>query len=284
MRVYSPSQTKAWLTCPVLRQLSNVERWRPRLAGKKELGGILGTAMHAGLAVYHLSLKEGTADAQQHSVAAGIASVRHELAKLSELGVVVRPEDQAQAGAIENRVKVGITRYINAAPIPTTWVIDGVEVNLGDRFGNCRLDLAVAGPLGAAVADLKVRLTLAPQYRQREIERYRTDWQFRHYVWAYSQFTGLPVHEYFVILVVLEPFKVEVIPFVVGPEDMAVWEGSAQTVWYRMEEEGDGSVSLPYQNLTNCVTNFGPCEMYRACHDCHYDEQLMSRDYVRVPR
>jgi hypothetical protein len=248
--------------------------------GKRDLAAILGTAFAAGVAIYHQALKEGAPCDVAVAQATAVASVREKRAELESLGCVVRPEDISTAGKLEMRVAGVLWGYINEAPIPTDWEILHVEHTF-ESFGNSRIDLGVATPLGLAIADVKVKLTLDGKYYRKTRDQYAVDWQMRHYVWAYEQFMGRPVREYYIILVVLEPFSVEVIPYSVTPEDMLAWRESAYLAWHHMETD---EYEQPWQNLTNCYTSFGPCDFLKACHTYHYDEALMKTDYVQKLR
>jgi PD-(D/E)XK nuclease superfamily len=253
--------------------------------GKRDLAAILGTAFAAGVAIYHQALKEGAPCDVAVAQATAVASVREKRAELESLGCVVRPEDISTADKLEMRVTGVLGGYISEAPIPTDWEILHVEHTF-ESFGNGRIDLGVATPLGLAIADVKLKLTLADKYYRAEKEKYRTDWQMAHYVWAYSQFMGRPVREYYIILVVLEPFSVEVIPYAVTPEGMLAWEASAAEAWRLMEGQGLGEGGA-LQNRMQCERWQGfpfPCDYYDACHSFYYKENLMRTKYVKKLR
>jgi hypothetical protein len=280
MAIYRPSETKAWLSCPVKRSLEYLDGWRPRGLGRKHLAMLLGTGIHAGAAYYHNAAKERTpcllAEAQNQAV----VCVRSELKKYLDAGCVVRAEEQQYLDRLENRVAWGVRDYLKSDVIRIQgWEVLHVEQRL-ENYGGCTIDLGVRTPLGLAIADVKTKLTLDDRYRAKTRNEYSVDWQMRHYVWSYSQYMGQPVREYYIILVTLEPFSVEVWPYSVTPEDISAWGQSADHVWELMV--ADEVSDLSWQNLTSCYTSFGPCDYLKACHTHHYEESLMRTEYVQL--
>ena len=107
-----------------------------------------------------------------------------------------------------------------------------------------------------------------------------------HYSFFYGQDQKQAVERYIVILTVLEP-KFEIIPLDLTtvwltPEMMAQWHSFATQVWSDMEAEENGTRMV--RGRTDCVNQYGPCEMLRACWSHFYDESLMGFDYVKVQR
>lgn len=280
MAIYRPSETKAWLKCPVARSLEYLDGWRPRVLGRRNLAALLGTGIHAGVAVYHMALKEGATPDVAAAQAHALVVLKTELEKLTTLGCVIRPEEQPYADSLQRRVEQGVARYVASDPITKqSWQVRHVEQRL-ENFGGCTIDLGVSTALGLAIVDVKTRLTLDDRYRQKTRAEYGTDWQLRHYVWSYAQYMGQPVQDYFIILVTLEPFSVEVWPYNITEEDMKTWECSSNIAWSLMEDLRS-MPNMTWQNLTSCHTSFGPCDYLKACHTYHYDEALMRRDYVK---
>ena len=198
-------------------------------------------------------------------------------------GARVGEWDQAQAAAIPRRVARAITAYIaeDAAErlIPASWSLLAVEHAFPD-YGYARPDLVVHDGLGPAIVDLKTRLTLDPRWRERELMRYRHSWQLLHYAWAWGQYAQCRVGRYYICLVVLEPrFSVELMPYPITSEALAVWEQSAQRVWAQMAAEDQGA-ARPWMAAKH-ADEFGNCEFYDACFTHQWDEARMAVDYMR---
>ena len=287
--VYSPSQTKLWLECPMKRYLRYSLGWRPRRIGKPDLTAILGRAFHAGVALYHARRQAAQPHAlaptelqeiAEASAAAATFEASRQLARLQDQGFVVNDWDAPTAQALPLRVAKGVTRYVLADPLPAAWTIRAVEHTL-EEYGNARLDLAIEDADGPAIADVKVKLTLDAKYRAKELSRYQDDHQQLHYAWAWSEIRQASVNRYYIVLVVLEPkWSVEILPYQIHPETMQAWTQSQLVTWHDMAEE-DAGTREPYMAATHWSA-YGDCEMRKACFEHHWDPQLMAQDYVNT--
>lgn len=265
--------------------------WRPRRIGKRELAAVLGTAFAAGAAVFHnrrmaaqphiLASTELTEIAED-SAAAAVLEASRRLLGLQEQGFVVNDWDAPIAQALPLRVSKGVTRYVLSNPLPAAWTIRAVEYTLAD-YGNARLDLAIEDADGPAIADVKVKLQLDAKYRAKELSRYQDDHQQLHYAWAWGQENVLPVHRYYIILVVLEPkFSAELLPYQIHPETMQAWQQSQLVTWHDMALE-DAGEREPYM-IAKHWDEYGECEYRKMCFEHHWDEQLATHDYVQTKR
>lgn len=276
---YSPSSTEAWLACPVKYALRK-GGWTPRRAGKRELAAILGTAFAAGVNTWKAGEQAGLAanPGLCASVAEGTAT--RMLAELAEAGIHIGAGDTAQRDRVARRAGDAVRNIIAHDPIPPQWKVLDVE-RIIPAWGNCRIDLGLESPLGVVVWDWKSKLTSDPKWLPRDVERWRLSEQRFHYSCAYADFLGRPVYAFYVGLVVLEPFRTHVLPFVNDPGDLQRWEHGRARTWKAMEADRDGAPPWP---AAAHETVYGPCEYVGACFESQDDPTLMERDYVTLPR
>lgn len=319
MKVYSPSQTTTWLSCPIKRELSYVQKVKTRTLYKRDLAGFLGTAVAAGAGAYHnlrlLAQPEKLLVTPEMRQACG--GIAHSIAKTNmafeeELGRAPAPWDRAQYLAIPERAAMGTFRYVDKCPIPSHWRFIDVERTFPNH-GYCRLDLIADDGLGPVVVDVKCKLTLDSRHRQKEIDRYRNFWNMLHYTWTVSEFFGSTPTRYYIVFVILEPrFETWIEEYPVKPTALQAWEQSARRVWAQMEAEDKGlpfvagtcddcmgtgradENQCPACNGMGIILNkaepymvakhadeFGLCEYYGACFDHEWDPIRMAADYVR---
>jgi hypothetical protein len=284
--IYSPSQTDTHGQCPIKRAL-RYAGWTARGVGKRDLAAILGTAIAAGLAEYNTTranqvggLLRPTVEMAFRPGLVGPADVARNtaiatLAVLPQQGRHIEDWDQSQANSIERRAGLAVERYIAADPIPPEWPILAVEELLPS--GQARPDLVVDDGRGPVAIDYKTKLTLKPEYEDREMARWAQSWQMLHYSWE------LKADHFYICLLVLEPrFRVQLIPFEVHPETMGLWGISAKQRWADMRAEDEGRRQPAM--ATAHVDAYGPCEFQRACFECRFDPEKMREHYVQVAR
>ena len=163
-------------------------------------------------------------------------------------------------------------------PLRPQWTLLDVERSIPE-WGNCRIDLAFDTPLGVVIWDWKTKLTSDPKWLPRDVERWRLSEQRWHYPAAYANITGQPVVAFYIGLVVFEPFRVHVLPFVNNPEDLLLWQAGRERTWATMTAE----ISLGWPAAVH-ETVYGPCEFVEACFDAHLDPDLMTQAYHRKER
>src|SRR3990167_8979209 len=221
MKRYSPSATETWLECPLKRHLSHAG-WTPRKIGKREMGAILGGAFAQGVNAWKSTELAGqTADPEVCAeIAAGSAQAH--CADLERAGAIIQEWDRAQYQAITRRASEGVRRIIAQDPIPPTWNLLDVE-RVIPEWGGCRIDLGLESPLGVIVWDWKCKLSLDAKWLPKEVEKYRLSEQRWHYSCAYRDFLKRPVYAFYIGLVILEPFRVHVPPYVNDPVDLVMW-------------------------------------------------------------
>mgnify|MGYP001573654661 CR=1 FL=1 len=276
---FSPSSTESWLACPVKHALHKAG-WPSRRAGKRELAAILGTALAAGVGAWKASEAAGLPPDPDlcASIAEGTATTM--LAALEQHGIEVGDYDAAQRERVVHRAGAGVRNIIAHDPLPPQWKILDVE-RIIPAWGNCRIDLALETPLGIVIVDWKTKLTSDPKWLPKDVERWRLSEQRHHYSCAYADFLGRPVYAFYIVLVVLEPFRTHVLPFVNDPADLRRWERERARTWAAMEADRDGAPPWP---AAVHETVYGPCEYVSACFESQRDPALMDRAYVQVTR
>lgn len=287
IKPYSPTQTQAWLRCPILRELSR--DWESRWVGKRELAALLGRGFAAGVAIYNLARWNKTTlqASKEEAVETGRAYVTSQLTRYAE-NYVINDFDVPLRDSVIPRLTRILTDYPAIDLIPETWTVVGVEQTLPSR---ARIDVAMDADGRLVIIDYKTKGSLSEYYRNIAIEEWRNSWQMYHYVWEYGLgtpgnwpgVTGRTITDYYIVLVTCEPRpKCELLPFTVHPESLARWEASAWRVWEQMAKE-DAGEALPWMAAVH-RDQYGPCEYYKACFELFYNESLMEKDYVRKVR
>lgn len=274
---YSPSQTARYLECPTKRALT-AEGWASRTAGKRELGGVLGTAFAAGMAAW----RGGVPNVKEWVGEWTETTARDELASLAADGLLIGAYDQAQADAIPARAARAVEFYTKNDPIPPEWRIVAVEQICDES--NARPDLVLDDGRGPAPLDFKVKLQVWGRTSD-DRERNRAEWhRGLEYWWQMHHYAdALGADHYYICHVEVEPKpRVDLIPHEIHPETARRWRESAAVTWARMAAEDRDEVPTPFAAVH--TTRYGDCEYLRACLEHHLDVEKMARDYVRRPR
>lgn len=298
MTVYSPSQTMEWMRCPMMRALRK-EGWISKWGAKKDLAAIIGSSFAAGIGVYNnirksaqdgnTALPARTIEARA-SIAASCVDVakavmHQKLEMLEKIGLILggSDDDEIYLQAMSKRIVNAVTNYVVSDPLPDTFKIVDVELNLGPEAGNARPDLVVRDNLGLAMVDYKTKVQLLARYEAKTKMEYGNTHQMLHYGHFGERHYGEPFGRYYIGLVVFEPrFHTEFVPYPYNTEVLATWARTSQSAWAIMEKEDKGE-QVPWMSA-NHSDNFGQCPYYKACFTHHYDPELMKSDYVLVER
>lgn len=267
--IYSPSKTEAYDTCSLKGKLMYTDHWELREASNGTVGKIVGAAFARGTQSIHLGLCDYVDTASRLYD----RQVNHYV----EYGVTFSTD----MGKVKNELIKTLERYKDNNPF-TTWKITGVEFQLPEH-GRARLDVVGIDNEGySAIADLKYKRTLNPDYLNKTVSEYRDSWQFLHYPWAYSDMTKEKVHRMWVVLVVASPFKVLSYPFFVNEQLQKRWVQSAHQKWSDILaiEKGERQPTMAAKH----GDQYGPCPMKEACLEMDLNEGLMQFKYVKVPR
>ena len=280
-RVYSPSETGDWLTCPVWRQfrkpsvlpeLGEVEphTWEPREV-EWDPARLLGIAVQKGVNVWLQGQK-----AKQPTSADGVCDV----------------------------VDAALTRGFQEGPKWTLLglrklALRGVEAVLEkDLFGRHAI-LMVDEPLsqsrpdvvsrheteGLGVTDFKVSQQVSERYRAQRLSSYETDDQFWHYAWEVGETLGEPVKWFRPVVVILTP-KAQVLTDTirVTPERLAFWLAGAEQHWRDMTGEDRGERPVVPRWPACQSGRFGVCKAYDFCHHFERDPRQATVYYERRAR
>ena len=298
MKIYSPSQTVAFMECPTNRELSSIEKYVPIRLTRKEIGGIAGTAFAVGAEQYHKWLSGKPTGALEEDVSkqwvmqAGAATVE-ELSDYTEAGCELSGDLADFRHSLPGLVMRGVRRYIDKAPIPKLWNILSVEETIREA-GYCRPDLIFDLYDALGMADVKFKLRLDKRYKDQTILEYLNSWQFYHYAWAASLVHKRPCKTMTLILVTLEPFDVDIKTVSIEEEKMKLWKESADTVW-RIMNAVDGNCE-PLMERIRTVGDLYPWHTFKfwgkfgkesfsdAVLEYNLDPNSMKQGYVILDR
>jgi len=281
--IFSPSRTEAYDFCSLKGSLMYKQGWTPREADNGTMGRIVGAAFAEGTYRIHAGLSDGVHEAEQ--------LFDRQVAHYVQYGVSFSQD------LVHTREILGksLVKYATQSPFKA-WQIKGAEVEL-QEYGNCRLDVLGIDPEGYwAIADIKYKRQLKLDYLNKTIDEYRDSWQFQHYPWAYNDYISRQITEdssigglmwepavrMYLVLVIAEPFRVLSYPFFTREKLQVRWLRSAQQKWADISAIQSGERE-PIMSATH-KDAYGPCAMKRACLEMDLDEQLMSFEYVKVPR
>jgi hypothetical protein len=249
---------------------------------------ILGAAIASGLERYNL----------KHSDAAMVAMRAAEEAQALaiKVGREVPEKHTSQWERLPYRAEAGVNQYVGLADaneglppgLPAGTKIVAVERGFGPEGGWSRPDMEVDDGFAPDVPlDFKVTLSggekkQAEFNRDRRIGRWSQSGQLLNYVSYLSKKTA-PFWHYYIGDIVLEPkFSFEIHRFNVHPETLTMWETTVKQTWKDMEDQDDGKRTI--EMAFSHADEYGECPMKRACFEHHLDPQLMSGDYIRLPR
>ena len=279
MKIYSPSQTTKFLECPAEWWLSKMG-WRKKWIGKGNLAAILGSAFHAAAAEHYRCQRATNVD---DLVAIARASVAKELKTYHELGFEVGTRDLDLEAALPAKAEALVSYFHANDPIPEIWLYGEPELTLPD-FGYCRIDLPVEprppdGPIEPL--DFKVKLRMDPRYAWKTKQEWEFSWQFMHYARGLELYTGVPVKEFYVCWVSLEPKpKCELLDYYIDSELMSLWKQSAEAAWGVMEAMENGTI-YPYHTF-QWFSKWGKTDFAEAFMDYRLHDDLMAQDYINI--
>ena len=295
MRAYSPSQTIAFMENPMYREICYREGWHPITMGYPDRALVAGGGFNEGV-LYHYGVR---LDAETPSAfsTVPVASERAALYIKDRLAHIEKQgfqwKEDVDPGDLVKTVSVAVARYIDADPLPRSWLV-AVEPTYTEH-GYARPDLVLRSP-HLTPLDIKFKLTLDEDRLAQTIAEYAYSWQFIHYVWATEQHYGEPVRNSGLILVRARPFKVWTEFFPVDPELLAIWLTSAKSVWAIMaavdgypddvlrliEDYGHAGQGIPPWLTFKWYGRYGRDAMAGAVLDHKLDEGLMTQSYIKT--
>ncbi len=277
MKTYSPSQTKAFLTCEWLWKLER-EGWRPNTYGKNTVYAIRGSAISAGIDAFHHG-KDSAACfmATKDDVATSWDKERlnnREYTEFKSLPLTLAEVTDMACSVVHT--------YMEHKHLPYTVVS---SEHIFANHGNARADIIGKNSSGVLMPfDLKTKDKPAQSYYEYLTKRdFAYDHQLMHYCWALSEETGVACLEYgIVILWYSAKPSIEVVPYSVTPERMELWLQSSKSTWAKMEAIENGLIE-PSENAMH-KSVFGPCPMYTACLEMNRDPIRMADSYFKILR
>lgn len=266
MIAYSPTETTDYLFCPQYRAYRWADRWRSQVAGRMELGGIVGKAIHAGLACHYRG------GAEKPETVATVAATSG-LVRLETLGVTWPADLAPEAAALPTKAAWAVQKFLTE-PAPA-WHVLAVE----QRLGHGVVDLVVEDREGPLVVDTKTTLKLESRYQASRLLSYATAWQLWDYCHRVSEWLQRPVDRALIQLIILGPVF-RVIRHPLEFRDRERWlQWSAWPVWRRME--ADVGVEHPPRNMTRCHDDGyrKPCAFYGVC----WEGRALGEAHVQEP-
>ena len=278
--IYSPSQTKTYLTCATARML-NQEGWTSRVVGIRDWAAWVGQGVHAGLAQRY----EPLMPVSDEIVRVGHNAFNNEYDHAIKSGRII--PNTFYVGEAKAHIERCLEYAMKNDILPAGFEVERTEQTLGDY--NCILDVVGKRNGKPTFIDWKVKNKCKLDYLDQELEKYRYDWkEARHYPWALSEVTGQRVEEYTVVIFVLGPqFRVVKRTYPVNWKVVERWAqgcmgpkltGELDGLWDTMTYEE------PWQSNA-CMGGQWPCEYLDACWTYDLDREKMKHGgLVQVER
>lgn len=282
--IYSPSQSKQYLTCPTARMLSQ-EGWQSRVVDLRSWVAWIGQGVHAGLASYYHHSAKALEDLKHGVLQDGVSGFNEQYNHAITSGrIIPNTFYTVEAKAhIERCLEYAMSHDI----LPAGFEVERVEQSLG--VYNCILDVVGKKNGKPTFIDWKVKWRCKPEYIDQELEKYRYDWkEARHYPWALSQVTGQQVVEYSVVMFILQPFKVVQRMYQVNWKVVERWAQACGDPEWGLWEAMEGAVcppEIPQVQSNACNSGQWPCEYLDACWTYDLDrEKMRAGGLVQVQR
>jgi hypothetical protein len=265
-RIYSPSSTLDFATCPLKWALRRFAHIVPRYIGKKECAAAVGIGFAEGVHAFYKGLPVIEAiDTARYT------AERH-IDTLLTSGGLLSDDDNVTASRVGQRAATGVERYIAWTATHDEWWDPSPELTFPD-YGPCRVDLVVNTCDGPTIIDFKTRVTNPRSFWMidQQLDESEQSWQLKHYVWAARE-NGMEIEAYGIAVVVLEPrWSIHLSQWAVDEEEMKHWYGDAMTLWSRMEAlerlvECQGLKALRWiERSPTHYTKYGICDYYSLC-------------------
>ncbi len=276
-KIYSPSQTKKFLQCPMAWKLYK-DGWVSKKYNKGNLYALRGLAVSAGLDFYN---RHGNSDAVDGVV---VATLRREYdeARIGEREWNVFKSLPYTCVELTQQALLLVRTYIENPPLAFTVVHSEY---IFAKHGNARADVIGKLANGKILpVDYKCKDVPTNSFFQFSIKQdYRYDWQLMHYCWAVSEEFHVDCLDFGIVVLWYDKKpRIEYVPFIVNTERLANWYLSAREVWSHMEacEKGEAAVT----EVAEHKTVYGPCEFKTACLEYNRHEDLMHNEYFYMPR
>lgn len=272
MKVYSPSSTKSFLTCPFYWVL-NKQGWNSKSYGKKDLYAVRGNAVSVALDLYN----RGGSAKESLELAENFVYDEWEKLQIDNRTWDTLKSPPIPQGELARQAVLLVDTYMGNPP--THFRVVESEY-IFTNWGNSRADVIAQLGNGKIVpVDYKCKdKPTSPYYEGLVRSDFAHDWQLMHYCHAISQDFDVRCVEYgIVILWYAKRPRITYEPFHVGQERMDEWYRSAKIVWGLMESIETGEIGA--WEVADHRNKFGPCQYTEACLKHGRDPQLMQMDY-----
>ena len=263
MKKFRATETVKFHRCEVLWQLER-EGHEPSEYGVREVAASVGTAIHAGCALFHQHrMDDRHLIVIEDYVRVGMNILASGLRKIEG-----KPPATQRAfellGDAERRTRRAITEYVEMNPLRGVEILD-IERTL-HNYGSTTIDVGFRLADGRlVVGDLKTRAFSTPYYKQKFLDEFSQSWQMKHYVKGYADYYNESVNDFWLILIDLRLTRpeIEVYEYRFSDEELDRWSVDAELTWKRMEEVESGKRE-PLRAAEH-YDRYGRCEMYNIC-------------------
>lgn len=273
-RVYSPSSTDKYLTCPMSWWLGRISNVQPIEYSFMELAGIVGTSF----SIYMEHLFDSgaeTAHRRAHS------NLETEHKKLRASNRVCFEQAKAFESQLAKRLDRFIDTYMQFNPIPPTWKLFDPE-RVFERAGGCRVDTMARTDVGKlAVVDYKTRSRINANQVESTRAEFAVSHQLLHYAWAASQEYNEDVSYTAICCIALEPrAQAHFWVYPVQPRMLAAWSAGMKNVWADMEAVERGERT---PNMSSVHSNkYGNCRYHSLCFNYNWDFARAQHHFIQL--
>ena len=270
--IFSPSQTKIYLQCPLKWYLRYMNRYESQYFTHKDIAGVVGSAF----SVYTEFLQLGHDSALER--AKDCYSDR--MKRLQETRECVDTARQYLMTA-EDRLERLCNLFKNTPVIPASWDLFDQE-RVFPTWGGSRVDVLYETSMGVTgVLDYKTRGRIQKNQVEKTKREFATSDQMYHYCAMVSHELDVTVEQFSICILTLEPRPyIDLWQFRIRPEFLKVWVAGRKQVWTDMQAIKDGD-RVPYPAAEH-EDKYGKCEMYNICFRHDFDQGEVSKEfYVR---
>lgn len=269
--IFSPSQTKVFLNCPMQWYLSYQQKFQGRTYGHMEIAGAVGSAF----SIFQEFLGEGPEAAQLRAE----QSLTEELFKLRSTRIV-QSAAQVYEDAAPDRLKKLISLFAEKPVIPMSWTLFDQERQFA-RWGNARVDSLYEDSMGEiGVLDYKTRGRIQKNQWAKTRREFATSDQLMHYCCMVQEELGVKCNSASILMMSLMPHKyIDLYQYTFRQETLNVWLQGRKQVWQDMQECKDGN-RTPHMAAIH-EDKFGDCRFLDLCFRHGFNEQLISADFLK---
>ena len=269
-RVFSPSQTAVFKTCPLKWWLQYQVKYVSKKYNQKEIAGAIGTAFS--------TFQEFIDGGAKQSLERAHTELEEELEKLRSTREIMESAIPYESTA-HDRLDKFAALYISNPIIPSSWEMFDRERSFPEH-GNSRIDSAYRTSFDKiGILDFKTRGRLQANQREKARREFGTSNQMYHYCWMATEVYGEDVDQFSILILTLEPKPfIDLWQYRVKPAAMETWIAGRKQDWADMEAiiAGNRTPSM----ATEHEDKFGKCQFYDICFKHSFDEDQISEDFM----